>query len=154
MSEERIRRLAAQLEIGNLQIAKEGFQEAVITAGGGAACTATGVVVAPEALKGFSDKEVSFILAHEMGHAKNWERHYQVTMDGDLAQKLMIEIEADAFALRLTGISPWTGVKLLTRVIDTAISVQPKPLWPRLWVIYGIYQILPRAVAMFLGNMK
>ncbi len=109
MSEERIRRLAAQLEIGNLQIAKEGFEQAVIAAGGGAACTATGVVVAPQTLEGFSDKEVLFILAHEAGHSHYWESHFQVAVHGDLAQKLMIEIEADAFALRLTGISPWTG---------------------------------------------
>jgi Zn-dependent protease with chaperone function len=154
MSEERIRRLAAELEIGNLQIAKEGFQEAIIMAAGGAACTASSIIVAPMALSGFSDKEVSFILAHEMGHAANWKRHYQVTMEGDLAEKLLIELEADAYALRLTGISPWIGVNMVFKAIAGAIAIQPKPMWPRLWALYTIYQILPRAVAMLLGGGK
>jgi Zn-dependent protease with chaperone function len=149
---DRIRRIAAELGVEVIIPHEASIEDAMVMQSGGGLCHfATGnIYVSSWGTRMLSDKELSFLVAHEKGHSLNKGLHTSLAATGKVADLLRIELEADAYAVRLTG-QRMAGITMLWKASTDVIGMQyERKVRIALWATQLVAQIIPRSFCMLL----
>jgi len=155
---ERISRIAAELNT-EVVVVEEGSWGEILyahTGGGGYIFRDDIIVVMEGQVADFTDEEVRFLIAHEMGHRAHKDGHLAVMelvghRKASFKAMARIELEADSYAIAAIGGGRMAGISVLLKASRNVIAPLPVVIRPVIWAIQLIAQIIPRAINIALA---